>query len=495
MTLTLSLPDTVRTQAYIGGAFVDAANGETFDSLAPATGQVITSIAACGETDVDLAVASARAAFESGSWSALSPAQRKVILMKLADLIEENAEELAVTESIDAGKPITECRTFDIPDVVNTMRWYAEAADKVFGKISPTGPDALGLIVREPIGVVGAVLPWNFPAAMLAWKLAPALAAGNSIVVKPAELSSLTTLRIAELATQAGVPNGVFNVVTGLGHVAGKALGLHMDVDLIAFTGSTEVGRIFLKYSAESNMKEIVLEMGGKSPQIVMADCANKIDTIAEELAMGSFWNTGQNCSAGSRILVHNSIRNDVVTALAKVANSRVVGDPSDPQTELGPVIEEAALDRILGYVAVATAEGAEVTCGGERLFEETGGWFVGPTILNGVTHDMTVAQEEIFGPVVSVIGFDTEAEAIAIANGTEYGLAAVIYTDELETAIRMARAVRAGTVAINGYSEGDISTPFGGYKMSGFGGRDNGIEALEQYTELKTIWITLRNA
>jgi len=495
VTLTLTLPATVRTQAYIGGAFVDATNGDTFDSLAPATGRVITQIAACSDADVDVAVASARAAFESGSWSAQSPAQRKVILMKLADLIEENAEELAVTESIDAGKPITECRTFDIPDTVNTIRWYAEAADKVFGKISPTGPDALGMIVREPIGVVGAVLPWNFPAAMLAWKLAPALAAGNSIVVKPAELSSLTTLRIAELATQAGIPDGVFNVVTGLGHVAGKALGLHMDVDLIAFTGSTEVGRYFLKYSAESNMKEIVLEMGGKSPQIVMPDCADKIEIIAQELAEGSFWNSGQNCSAGSRILVHNSIRSEIVAALAKVANSRVVGDPSDPNTALGPVIEESALARILDYVNGAKEEGADVACGGVRLFEETGGWFVGPTILNGVTPDMTVAREEIFGPVVSVIGFDTEAEAIAIANGTDYGLAAVIYTDELETAIRMARAVRAGTVAINGYSEGDISTPFGGYKMSGFGGRDNGIEALEQYTELKTIWITMRNA
>jgi gamma-glutamyl-gamma-aminobutyraldehyde dehydrogenase len=493
--VSLTLPTTVRTQAYIGGQFVDSLSGETFDSLAPASGEVVASIAACGDPDVDRAVESARSAFESGVWSKKSPAQRKVILMKLADLIEENAEELAVTESIDAGKPITECRTFDIPDTVNTIRWYAEAADKVFGKISPTGPDALGMIVREPIGVVGAVLPWNFPAAMLAWKLAPALAAGNSIVVKPAELSSLTTLRIAELATQAGVPDGVFNVVTGLGHVAGKALGLHMDVDLIAFTGSTEVGRYFLMYSAESNMKEMVLEMGGKSPQIVMPDCADKIETIAQELAEGSFWNTGQNCSAGSRILVHNSIRSEVVAALAKVANSRVVGDPSDPDTALGPVIEEAALDRILGYVNGAKAEGADVACGGVRLFEETGGWFVGPTILNGVTPDMTVAREEIFGPVVSVIGFDTEAEAIAIANGTEYGLAAVIYTDELETAIRMARAVRAGTVAINGYSEGDISTPFGGYKMSGFGGRDNGIEALEQYTELKTIWITLRNA
>ncbi|MCH9738670.1 MAG: aldehyde dehydrogenase family protein, partial [Actinomycetia bacterium] len=439
--MSLTLPATVRTQAYIGGQFVDSLSGETFDSLAPAIGQVITRIAACAEGDVDRAVASARAAFESGVWSKKSPAERKVILMKLADLIEENAEELAVTESIDAGKPITECRTFDIPDVVNTMRWYAELADKVFGKISPTGPDALGMIVREPIGVVGAVLPWNFPAAMLAWKLGPALAAGNSIVVKPAELSSLTTLRIAELASQAGVPDGVFNVITGLGHVAGKALGLHMDVDLIAFTGSTEVGRFFLQYSAQSNMKEIVLEMGGKSPQIVMPDCVDKIDTIAAELAEGSFWNTGQNCSAGSRILVHNSIRTQIVEALAKVANSRVVGDPSDPDTALGPVIEEAALDRILGYVAGAKKQGAEVACGGEQLFEETGGWFVGPTILNGVTPDMTVAQEEIFGPVVSVIGFDTEEEAIELANGTEYGLAAVIYTDQLETAIRMARA------------------------------------------------------
>ena len=491
--MTATLPDAIRTQAYIDGAFVDALDGATFDSFAPATGEVIAKVAACSDADVDRAVAAARAAFNKGEWSRIAPGERKAVLNKFADLIEQHAEELIVTEAIDAGKPIVDCRGFDLPDVVNTIRWYAEAADKVFGKASPTDSDHVGLIVREPVGVVGAVLPWNFPMAMLAWKLAPALATGNSVVVKPPELASLTTLRLAELASEAGVPAGVFNVVPGLGHVTGKALGLHMDVDMVSFTGSTEVGRAFLRYAADSNLKGIVLECGGKSPQIVMADCADRLDTVAADLAEAAFFNAGQNCSAGSRILVHSSIKDDFVAALAREADSRTVGDPTDDNTVIGALIEPSALDRVLGYIEQAKADGARIVTGGERILAETGGYFVGSTVIDEVTPQMSVAREEIFGPVVSVLTFDDVDEALTLANDTPYGLAATVWSKDIDVALRAARSVRAGTVAVNGYSEGDIGTPFGGYKMSGFGGRDNGLEALEQYTEVKTIWITLR--
>lgn len=491
--MTATLPAGVRTQAFIDGAFVDAHDGATFTTPNPATGEALIDIAASGAADVDRAVAAARRAFEEGVWSRLAPAERKSILLAFADLIELNLEELALIESIDAGKPITDCREFDFPDVLTTLRWYAEAIDKVFGKVSPTGPDHLGLIVREPIGVVGAVLPWNFPAAMLAWKIGPALAAGNSVVVKPPELASLTTLRLAELAVEAGIPAGVFNVVPGIGSVAGAAIGLHMDVDAVAFTGSTAVGRQFLRYSADSNLKEVVLEMGGKSPQIVTADAADRIDMIAADLAGAAFWNSGQNCSAGSRVVVDASIKTRLVDALAAQAEARRVGEPTDGETQMGPLIEQKALDRVLGYIEGARDGGATVAAGGGRVLEDTGGWYVGATVLSDVTPEMPVAREEIFGPVVSVLSYETEAEALTIANGTDYGLAATVWSKDVDQAIRLARGVKAGTVAVNGYSEGDITTPFGGYKQSGFGGRDNGLEALQQYTEVKTIWFTLR--
>jgi gamma-glutamyl-gamma-aminobutyraldehyde dehydrogenase len=491
--MTVALPDNLRTRAFINGEFLDSADGATFDSLAPATGQVIATVAACAEADVDRAAAAARAAFERGSWSHRAPSERKTVLLRFAELIEAHLDELAATESIDAGKPISDCRTFDFPDVINTIRWYAEAIDKVFGKVSPTGPGHLGLIVREPAGVVGAVLPWNFPAAMLAWKIAPALAAGNSIVIKPPELASLTTLRIAELATEAGIPDGVVNVVPGLGHVAGRAVGLHPDIDMVTFTGSTEVGRAFLRYSADSNLKDIVLECGGKSPQIVMADCRGQLDLIAADLAQAAFWNAGQNCSAGSRILVDASIKDDLVARLVEQANGLAVGDPAEESTVMGPLIEPDAMDRVLRYVQGAASDGAVIATGGSRMLEASGGWYVGPTVIDNVSPGMAVAREEIFGPVVSVQSYADEAEALDLANQTNYGLAATVWSRDIDAAVRMARGIRAGTVAINGYSEGDISTPFGGYKMSGFGGRDNGLEALEQYTQVKTIWLTVR--
>lgn len=489
----MPLPPSVRTQALIDGAFVDAVAGATFVTSNPATGTALTSIASCGQEDVDMAVRAARRAYDSGSWSSMHPAARKKVLFRLADLIESHADEVALIEAIDAGKPIAECRTFDIPDVLTSIRWYAELIDKVFGKISPADNSHLGLISREPIGVVGGVLPWNFPAAMLAWKLGPALAAGNSVVVKPPEQASLTTLRIAELALEAGVPEGVFNVVPGLGHVAGKAIGLHSDVDAVSFTGSTEVGRQFLRYSADSNLKEIVLECGGKNPQVVMADCRDDLELVAEDLAEAAFWNAGQNCSAGSRILIHRDIKDSFVELLAAAADRRIVGEPTSEDTTLGPLIEQEAVNRVAGAVTMAVEEGAHVVAGGSRLLEESGGWYIGATVLDNVRPHMRAARDEIFGPVVSVIEFGDESEAMSIANDTEYGLAATIWSKDLNVALRMAKKIRAGTVAINGYSEGDISTPFGGHRSSGFGGRDNGTEALHQYTQLKTTWVTLR--
>ncbi|MEU9454872.1 aldehyde dehydrogenase [Streptomyces sp. NPDC048277] len=491
--MTSTLPAATKGQAFINGAFTDALSGETIDCVSPATGQVLTTTSACGPADIDRAVGAARAAFEDGRWSRRAPAERKAVLLRFADLLEANLQQIALLDSIDAGKPISDCENLDLPDVIATIRWYAEAVDKVFGRISPTGSDALGLISREPVGVVGAVLPWNFPAATLSWKIGPALAAGNSIVVKPAELAPLSTIRIAELAAEAGLPDGVFNVVPGLGHVAGKAIGLHNDIDVVTFTGSTQVGRAFLRYAADSNLKQVVLECGGKSPQIVMANNAHRLELIAEDLADAAFWNAGQNCTAGSRILVDNSVKAEFVDLLTALAAERKVGDPSDRYTEMGPLIEPSALDRVMRYVEQAQKDGATVRSGGTRLFEETGGNFVGATVIDDVAPSMAVAREEIFGPVVSVLGFDSEEEAVALANDTDYGLAATVWSKDIDQALRMARGVRAGTVAVNGYSEGDITTPFGGYRTSGFGGRDKGLEAFDQYTELKTIWVTLR--
>ena len=485
-------PPTLRADAFIDGAFRPAASGARFATDNPATGRQIAEVAAGDADDIDVAVKAARRAFDAGVWSRRAPAERKGVLLAFADLIDANLEELAQLEALDAGKPITDCRDVDIPETARTFRWYAEALDKVFDAVAPTGQDALGLIVREPIGVVGAVLPWNFPLLMAAWKAAPALAAGNSMVIKPAELTSLSTLRIAELAAEAGIPDGVLSVVPGLGETAGQALGRHPDVDALSFTGSTEVGRMFLRYASESNLKEIVLECGGKSPQVIMADPPD-LDYVAEQVLFAGFMNMGENCTCGSRLIVHRSVRDDLIERLVRRTADWPVGDPLDPATKIGPMIERPHLDKVLGYIEAGRREGARVVVGGGRTLEASGGYFVEPTVFDDVQNSMSIAREEIFGPVISTIPFDTEDEAIRLANETSYGLAASLYTTDLDTAFRLARSIKAGTVSVNSYSEGDITTPFGGYKQSGFGGRDKGLEAFDQYTQKKTIWVTLR--
>lgn len=485
-------PVSPRCGLYIDGQFGPSEAGDTFSVVTPSNGERWVDVAAANEVDVDRAVNSATTTFDSGIWSRVGPSERREVLLRFAQKLEDNAAELALLEAADAGRPITDALNLDLKDAVRTIRWYAEAVDKLFGKVAPSADSNLGLIVREPVGVVGAVLPWNFPAQMLCWKLGPALAAGNSVVVKPPELAPLSTLRVAELASEAGLPAGVLNVVPGLGNVAGRAIGVHSSVDAVTFTGSVAVGREFLRYSAASNLKRTVLELGGKSPQLIMPDARASLPRIAEDQAHAIFFAAGQNCTAGSRVLVPNAMREEFLELLAHQAASYVVGDSLDPTTTMGPLIEQKALDRVARFVEVARSEGATVRAGGERVRTDSGGYFYAPTVVTDVRPDAAIARDEIFGPVVTVLGFDTEAEAIRMANDTQYGLAANIWSTDLNTAVRAARSVRAGTVSVNGYSEGDISTPFGGYRLSGFGGRDNGVEAFDQYTELKTIWITL---
>lgn len=482
---TLTYP----TQALIGGVWVDAQSGATFETTNPANGTVLSTLPACGAADVDAAVAAARAAFDAGVWSDLHPSQRKAILCKLADLIDQNTVELAVMEAIDAGKPITDCLNIDIPETANCIRWHAEAQDKLYDQIAPSAPTGLGLIVREPIGVVGAVLPWNFPLMMMAWKIGPALATGNSVIVKPAEQTPLTALRLSELALEAGVPPGVLNVITGMGPDCGEPLGRHMDVDAITFTGSTEVGRKFLEYAAQSNLKEVCLEMGGKSAAVILED-ARDIEKIAEIQANAIFWNMGENCTANSRIICHEAHYDALVAAMAKQAAAWILGDQMDPGTQNGPLVSEEHFAKVAGLVATGKAQGGRVVQGGDGA----GGLMFQPTVFADITRDMDIFQQEIFGPVVGITKAASDDEAIALANDTEYGLAATLYTADLTKAHRYARKLRAGTVGVNAYSEGEISTPFGGFKASGFGGRDNGIHAHEQYTELKTIWINLND-
>jgi acyl-CoA reductase-like NAD-dependent aldehyde dehydrogenase len=479
-----------RNQAFIGGKFVAAASGKTFDCVSPIDGKVLTQVAACDKEDVDRAVKAARAAFEDGRWSRLAPARRKKVMLRWAELLEQHATELALLETLDMGKPIGDSARIDIPAVVNCIRWNAEAVDKIYDEIAPTGPDAVAMLVREPVGVVAAVVPWNFPLLMAAWKMGPALATGNSMIIKPAEQSPLTMIRAAELAVEAGIPEGVLNVVTGFGETAGQALGRHMDVDAVAFTGSGEVGKLFMKYSGESNMKRVSLECGGKTPNIIMAD-APDLDAAATAAAWGIFFNQGEVCNAGSRLLVEDKVKDRVIEKIMQVAQGMRVGDPLDPATQMGAMVDQGQMERVLGYIEKGKAEGAKVSLGGQRILAESGGYYIEPTVFDGVKNNMTIAQEEIFGPVLSTITFGDYDEAIRIGNDTIYGLAAAVWTSDIKKAHRAAKALRAGSVWVNCFDAGDMTTPFGGYKQSGFG-RDKSLHALDKYTELKTIWIDL---
>lgn len=473
------------TQAYIDGTFRPAISGEVFATVNPATGQVIAEVAACNRDDVEVAVKAARAAFADGRWSKLHPSERKAALLRLAQLVEDHQQELAVMESLDSGKPVGECAAVDLPETVKTLRWHAELIDKIYDATAPAGINTVALVTREAIGVVGCVLPWNFPLLMLAWKIGPALAAGCSVIVKPAELTTLTTLRVAELAAEAGIPAGVFNVVTGTGKDAGEPIGLHPDIDMVSFTGSTLTGRRFLRYSADSNLKRIVLECGGKNPAVVLAD-AEDLGAVAQHVVNGAFWNMGENCSATSRLIVHESIKDQLLEEIGKALAAWKTGDPLDPANRIGALISSGHFLKVSSYLDVAQAEGCQVVFGG-KTHE---GIYVEPTVIDGVTQQSRLFHEEIFGPILCVTTFRTVQEAIAIANDTHYGLAASVFTANQRNAMKLAREIRSGTVTVNCFGEGDVSTPFGGFKESGFGGRDKSIHAHDQYTELKTVWI-----
>jgi acyl-CoA reductase-like NAD-dependent aldehyde dehydrogenase len=498
MTSNLTLSDwqakattlNIRGQAFIGGRYVDSLSNKTFDCINPANGQTLARIAECDAADADAAVAAARKAFESGAWSRMAPRDRKQVMIRFGQLMDEHLEELALLETLDMGKPIGDSTTIDIPGAARCIRHYGEAVDKLYDEVAPTPDAALGLITREPIGVVAAIVPWNFPILMAAWKIGPALAAGNSVILKPSEKSPLTAIRVAELAMEAGMPEGVFNVLPGFGHTVGKALALHMDVDCIAFTGSTWVGKQIMQYAGQSNLKRTWLECGGKTPNIVFADTPD-LDAAAEASAFAIFYNQGEMCTAGSRLLVEESIKEAFIEKVIASGQRMAPGDPLDPQTRMGAIVDDIQLDRVMGYIEDGRKAGARIRLGGERALQETGGYYLQPTIFDNVTNDMKIAQEEIFGPVLSTISFTDEEEAVRIANDTDYGLAAAVWTSNMSKGHRMAKRLRAGTLWVNCFDEGDLTVPFGGFKQSG-NGRDKSLHAFDKYVELKTTWIDL---
>ncbi|MDE2465066.1 MAG: aldehyde dehydrogenase, partial [Alphaproteobacteria bacterium] len=467
-------------QAIINGQRVPARSGKSFDNISPRDGTRLNEVCACDQADVDLAVASARRTFEQGDWRKEAPQTKKKVLFRLAELLESHAEELALLESLDTGKPIADALNVDVSLAVRTTRWYAEALDKVYGEVGAAPDNRFSYAVHEPLGVIGAIVPWNFPLHMALWKVAPALAVGNSVVLKPAEQSPMTALRLGELALEAGLPPGVLNVVPGLGETAGQALARHMDVDMIAFTGSGAVGRQLLVYSGQSNGKRVSLELGGKSPQIVFADCPD-LDRAAEAAFWGVFYNQGEVCTAASRLLVHERLKDALLDRLLKIAASVAVGDPLDPATKFGAMVSEAQLKRVLDYIALARREGAVLALGGNQVRTDSGGYYVEPTIFDRVQSSSAIAREEIFGPVLAVLSFTETEAALRLANDTEFGLAAGLWTSNIDLAHRAARELRAGLVWINGWDSCDITMPFGGFKQSGFG-RDRSLHALHKY-------------
>ena len=477
-------------EAVIGGKTVASVSGKTFANVTPRNGRILNQVAQCDAADVDAAVASARTAFETGPWRQLHYRDKKRVLFKFAELMERDAESLAVVESLDVGKPITNALKGDIPGSINTLRYYAEALDKIYGEVGPGTPSRFSFAVHEPLGVVGAIVPWNFPLLMAMWKIAPALAMGNSVILKPAEQSPLTALKIGELALEAGLPAGVLNIVPGFGAEAGKALALHNDVDMIAFTGSGAVGKLLMQHSGQSNLKRVSLELGGKSPHIIFDDCPD-LERAATEAAWGVFYNSGQVCTAGSRLLVQAGIADEFFDRLIAVARRIVAGDPLEPATTSGAMVSEEQMQTALRYIETAKQEGGALALGGSRTRVDSGGFYVEPTVFDRVTPENTIAREEVFGPVLAVTRFKEPNDAIRIANDTSYGLAAGLWTKDITLAHRAAREIRAGLVWINGWDSCDITMPFGGFKQSGFG-RDRSLHALYKYADLKSVSNTL---
>lgn len=477
-------------RALIGGQRVWAKSEQRFDDLSPVDGRNLGPVARCDGADVDAAVAVARAAFEDRRWAGKAPAQRKRVLIRFADLVQQHGPELALLETLDMGKPIKYSQSVDVGAAANCLRWYGEAIDKIYDEIAPTAASSLALITREPVGVVAAIVPWNYPMIMAAWKIAPALAAGNSVVLKPSEKSPLTALRLADLALEAGLPPGVFNVVPGYGHEAGAALGLHMDVDCIAFTGSTRVGKQIMQMAGQSNLKRAWTELGGKSANIVCADCPDLDAAVAA--AIGSiYFNQGESCNAPSRLFVEESIKERFLEKALAMMPSFQPGDPLDEATVMGAIVDATQLGTVMGYIDAGKAAGAALLSGGRQVRTESGGFYVEPTLFDRVDSGMSIAREEIFGPVLSVLSFSDIDDAVRQANATPYGLQAAVWSADISKAIQTARALRAGTVHVNQYDGDDITVPFGGYKQSG-NGRDKSLHAFDKYTELKTTWIRI---
>ncbi|MET3624874.1 aldehyde dehydrogenase [Burkholderia ambifaria] len=479
----------IEARAFIDGDPCRAHSGATFACVSPIDGRVLAHVADCGAGDVDAAVAAARRAFDAQAWAGMNPRARKAVLQRWAALMREHRDELALLETLDTGKPIADTTAIDVPAAAYCVDWYAEAIDKVGGEVVPADRHLVGLVTREPIGVVAAVVPWNFPLLMAAWKFAPALAAGNSVVLKPSEKSPLTAIRVAQLACDAGVPPGVFSVVPG-GAEPGRLLALHRDVDCIAFTGSARTGQQIMACAAQSNLKRVWLELGGKSPNLVLPDCPD-LDRAAQAAADAIFFNMGEVCTAGSRLLVHRDIKDAFVDRLVAASRRFAPGHPLDPAVAMGAIVDRVQLERVMRYIGIGREEGRLVT-GGARVREDTGGFYVEPTVFE-VDAQATIAREEIFGPVLSVIAFDDVDTAVRIANDTEYGLAAAVWSADLATAHTVARRLRSGTVWVNCYGDGgdDMNFPFGGYKQSG-NGRDKSLHALDKYTELKSTIVRL---